>query len=102
MKFFRRSLLRRILPSIRSTGWIWDTEVLVAIRRVGAVVQEVPIVTIEVPGRATKVSWFGTSLAMSRELLQLRLRLGRAGRSPEPRHHEAQADAAVPASARPR
>jgi len=75
MKFFRRSMLRRILPGLRSTGWIWDTEVLVSLRRARAVVGQVPIVTSEVPGRIPKVSWLTTSLAMSRELLLLRLQL---------------------------
>jgi len=79
MKFFSRSLMQRVLPTIRSTGWIWDTEVLVKVRRAGAVVKEVPIVTLEVPGRVPKVSWWSTSLAMAYELLMLRYQLGRSG-----------------------
>jgi glycosyltransferase involved in cell wall biosynthesis len=75
MKFFRRSMLRRVLPTLRSTGWIWDTEMLVSLRRAHAVVQQVPIVTSEVPGRIPKVSWLTTSLAMARELVMLRLQL---------------------------
>lgn len=101
MKFFRRSLLQRILPSIRSHGWIWDTEVLVASRRAGATVAEVPIVTLEVPGRIPKVSWLSTSLAMSRELLILRSQVGRApgaGSTPV----DAQGETAVAAGIRSR
>jgi dolichyl-phosphate beta-glucosyltransferase len=101
MKFFRRSLLQQILPTVRSRGWIWDTEVLVAVRRTGATVAEVPIVTLEVPGRIPKVSWLSTSLAMSRELLILRSQVGRGRANPAPAV-EAQADATVAAGARSR
>lgn len=81
MKFFRRALLQQVLPTIRANGWIWDTEMLVAVRRAGASVAEVPIVTLEVPGRVPKVSWLSTSLAMSRELLVLRSQVGRSART---------------------
>jgi hypothetical protein len=100
MKFFRRSLMDRILPSMVSTGWIWDTEVLVRIRRAGAVVREVPIDVLEVPGRVPKVSSFSTSLAMSRELLVLWLKLGRQRKAPHFAEHPA-SEAAVPPSCDP-
>lgn len=32
-KLFRADVLRAVLPTVRTTGWLWDTEVLVGLRR---------------------------------------------------------------------
>lgn len=71
LKMFRADRLRAVLPQLRSTGWFWDTEVLVALLDQGCRVQEIPVQTRAV--RDSKVAFARTSAAMLRELVQLYL-----------------------------
>jgi dolichyl-phosphate beta-glucosyltransferase len=81
MKFFRRPLLQRLLPAVVSTGWTWDTELLIRYQQVGAIVKEVPVQVTDVPNRMPSMGIGSMSLTISRELLALWVRLGRGRRA---------------------
>ena len=73
LKMFRRSTLAPVLDCVRSTGWLWDTEVIARLSRAGATIKEVPITTRHV--RPGHVSVIVTSLEMLKDLFLLRRHL---------------------------
>lgn len=70
-KIFRAGALATVLPRVRSPGWMWDTEVLVLLRRIGCRVDQVPVVA-----SATRPSRVGpvNTLRSVAELVGLGLR----------------------------
>lgn len=48
LKLFRAEALRAVLPDVRSSGWSWDTEVLVALLDRGVRIKEIPVQTTTV------------------------------------------------------
>lgn len=62
LKLFVGDYLRSILPEIRSTGWLWDTEVLLRFLRDGKKIREIPVATR--PTRGTHVGTLTTSWEM--------------------------------------
>ncbi len=79
LKLFRGDLIRGVVVDVHATSWIWDTEVLVELQRLGTGILEVPI-TITRTRRASKVSLFATSFEMLAGLLALRVRKWRQWR----------------------
>ena len=63
LKAFRRSALLRILPLLKSEGWIWDTEMLVRAQTFGCRIAEIPVKTTY--QRPSKVSLFKTAWDMA-------------------------------------
>lgn len=79
-KLFRREALRAVLPEVRATGWLWDTEVLVALLDEGGRVREIPVRTES--RREGHVQVLSTSWNMLRDVWKLyRLNGGGEGRS---------------------
>lgn len=82
LKLFDGRLLRGVLPRIRSNEWLWDTEVLVALRQLRADVVEVPVALA--PSGPSHVSlksaWFGTARDLTS--IYVRSRLGIASAEP--------------------
>lgn len=52
-KAFKRSAFRLILPSVQSTQWFWDTELLVRAQALGLRVDEIPVHWREMPDGST-------------------------------------------------
>lgn len=73
LKLFPGDYLRSLVPRIRNTGWLWDTEVLAHCLRDGLKVVEVPVATT--PRAGSKVSMAATSWRMFWDLLKLRSQL---------------------------
>lgn len=73
LKVFDGDLIRRLIPHVRNTGWLWDTEVLVLARGVGARVAEVAVTTVPRPGAPASVA--AMTWEMFRSLLGLRWRM---------------------------
>lgn len=71
-KLFRASVLRPLLKHVESSGWLWDTEVLVGIHHVRGTVVELPS-PLSTELRASRVTWLGL-LRSVRELAGLRMR----------------------------
>lgn len=69
IKFFRREVTERVVPSIREEGWGWDVEFLVRAQMQGYRVREVPIQTVE--QRISKVRVFRTALETMGMILRL-------------------------------
>ena len=65
-KFFRRSAVQKLLPSITSQTWTWDTQLVILAYRAGIKIVEGPVSWSEVPG--SKVSMLTDPFKM---LLQL-------------------------------
>lgn len=76
LKVFDGDLIRGLIPHVRNTGWLWDTEVLVLARGIRAKVAEVAVTTVPRPGAPTDVA--SMTWEMFRSLLALRWRMGRA------------------------
>lgn len=76
LKVFRGASLRAIVPRVRNTGWLWDTEVLLACQRDKLRVGEIPVTTRPRPDSKVKV--VSTSWRMLRDLIAL----ARAARHP--------------------
>lgn len=69
MKLFRGTYLRSVLPTVKNTGWLWDTEVLISCLRDGKRIKEIPV---EVrPRRDGYVNVATTSWSMLRDMLRL-------------------------------
>lgn len=73
LKFFRAELIHAVLPTVQSTGWLWDTEVLVTAVRLGCSIHEVPVLTR--PREGSKVHLVNTSWGMFVDLLRLYRRM---------------------------
>lgn len=69
LKMFRRECIGPLLPSIRSRGWLWDTEILIAMTREGARIKQVPVITRSREG--SKISMLGASAQMLGGVLSL-------------------------------
>ena len=70
-KLFRAEVLRQVLPLVRSSGWMWDSEVLVYIHNRRGRIEQVPVVAV--PTRPSRVGP-GNVLRSVAELVGLRLR----------------------------
>ena len=68
-KLFRREALRAVLPKVRASGWLWDTEVLVALLDEGGRVREIPVRTES--RREGHVDVVSTSWNMFRDVWKL-------------------------------
>lgn len=79
LKLFRAACLRAVLPQITSTGWLWDTEVLVRLLKRGYTIREVPVSTT--PRRESKTIMPATSAKMLVNLVRMYWRI----RGPTPR-----------------
>ncbi len=69
LKIFRGEVIRRIVPHVRSTGWLWDTEVLLRLQDGGGRVCEVPVQTIS--RRESKLVAAGVPWQVVRDLVRL-------------------------------
>lgn len=74
-KLFRREAIAPLLPEIRATGWLWDTEVLVALRERGRRIREIPVRTES--RREGHVNVVSTSWNMFRDVCKLYVENGR-------------------------
>jgi dolichyl-phosphate beta-glucosyltransferase len=73
LKFFRASVVRPMLPTLRESRWLLDVELLARLRRAGARCQEVPVDCLQ---RGSSSLVFGVdSIRMFVRLVQLRQRL---------------------------
>jgi len=70
-KLFRRQALRVILPSLGTTRWAFDVDLLYQMKRYGFVVREVPTVWRDVVG--SKINVKKVSLEMLLAIIRLRL-----------------------------
>jgi dolichyl-phosphate beta-glucosyltransferase len=71
-KLFKASVLHPLLTHVESSGWLWDTEVLVGIHREQGTVVELPS-PLSTELRASRVTWLGL-LGSLQELACLRMR----------------------------
>ena len=78
-KFFRRSAVQRLLPSITSQTWTWDTQLVILAYRAGLNIVECPVSWSEVPG--SKVSMLTDPIKMLLQLLDFK-------KSLEPAEHK--------------
>lgn len=76
LKLFRAPCLRSVLPHMTSTGWLWDTEVLVRLLEWGYTIREVPVSTT--PRRESKTIMPATSAKMLLNLFRLYWRIRRS------------------------
>jgi glycosyltransferase involved in cell wall biosynthesis len=70
-KLFRSAVLQPVLRQVETTGWLWDTEVLVRLQARGARIVEVPFSPR--PARTTRLGGSDAGRAV-RELVGIRLR----------------------------
>lgn len=77
LKLFRGHLLHTVLPQVEITGWLWDTEVLVLLTRMGAQVVEIPVETVD--NRRSRLSFSKVWFQAASELVRL---YGRASSLP--------------------
>lgn len=73
LKVFRAPCLNSVLAHITSTGWLWDTEVLVRLLERGYTIMEVPVSTA--PRRESKTIMPATSANMLLNLVRLYWRI---------------------------
>jgi glycosyltransferase involved in cell wall biosynthesis len=87
-KIFHRRFLAGYLAEAQVTDLAFDVELLLALSRAGARIEEVPTVWTAVPGSSTLASplgLLGNGWKMFRSLLRLRMAAGRLVTSPVPR-----------------
>jgi len=71
LKAFRKNVIKDLLPSITSQGFLWDTEILARAYRKHYKIAEIPAIVHPEEGRASKVRIFRDPLRMFRGLLAL-------------------------------
>ena len=81
MKVFRSEALLPVLPRVRSTGWLWDTELLATMCASGASIVEIPVTTT--PSRPSRLISMRQIFSAGRELIEIctRVRLHRWSKS---------------------
>lgn len=72
-KMFHGAYIRSIMPTVTSTGWLWDTEVLAMLVRDGKRIQEVPVRTTV--RRESHVPGSQSAIQIIRALHRLRRRM---------------------------
>jgi glycosyltransferase involved in cell wall biosynthesis len=84
MKVFRRDALRPALQHVRTTGWLWDTELLATMSAAGASVVEIAVETS--PNRPSRLTSMRQFLGAGIELVDIcaRVRLRRWFSLPRP------------------
>lgn len=70
-KAFKRDVILKVIPYVKSQKWSWDTEVLVKAQWLGYSVDELPAKVINIYGRESKVHLFRDVKNMGSELLRL-------------------------------
>ncbi|MFJ2816871.1 glycosyltransferase [Streptomyces sp. NPDC087294] len=79
-KAIRRDAARQLLPSVRDSGWFFDTELLVLAERAGLRIHEVPVDWIDDPD--SSVDLVATALADLRGIARVGRALGRGEVTP--------------------
>lgn len=72
LKAFDKKIIDDVLEEVQSTGWFWDTEIIIRSQKKGYPVIEMPIQWIELRSRGeSKVKVLSDSFEMGKSLLQL-------------------------------
>lgn len=82
LKVFRREAIESVLPSVTSTGWGWDTEVLVRLDRRGCRIREVPV--IPVSARGNRLGTIRVGIELLGGIARILVRQRRAGARARP------------------
>ena len=77
-KLFTRQAAEQVYPRVQTSGWAFDVELLAQARRLGLAIQEFPVDWQHVNGSHIHASPV-TALRVIRELILIRVRLGRTG-----------------------
>lgn len=77
-KAVSRRVRDRLVPRVESTGWFFDSELLVLAEHAGYRTKEIPVRWHEPSGRVSKVSILALSFSYLRSVLALRRRLASA------------------------
>lgn len=71
-KVMRTDVARKLMPKIRSSGYVFDTELIVAARKSGVPVRQVRVKWSDNRPRKSNLKWMKTSVTMMKDLLSIR------------------------------
>ena len=78
-KAFDSQVVSDIVPQVADTGWFWDTELMILAERKGYKINELPVRWREIVDelRKSKVSPFTEVLRQLKNIVRLRIRIGK-------------------------
>lgn len=71
-KFFRSTSVASILPSIKNSGWFWDTEVMIRSENAGLKIKSIPVIFDRRSDKTSTVKLFEDTIEYIQNLWQLR------------------------------
>ncbi len=85
-KAFKKEVLKKVLPEIKSKGWSWDTEVLIKSHLHGYKIKELPATVLNVYKRESSVHLLKDSYQMGTYLFKLFFELKLTPKNPMPKN----------------
>jgi hypothetical protein len=74
-KAFRKEVIQKILPTVESKGWSWDTEILIRSYLAGYKIKEIPATVVNVYERESTVHLLKDSYEMGIYVFRLYFQL---------------------------